>query len=471
VEPPDDLAVWIERQYRVAAREMLRSISATHLEHRRPAFGQVIRPAPGSILASPVTARHDPEPDYFFHWLRDSAVVLGAVLELIADGTLAGEGHAIFADFVAFSLSLDRLDGRRLADDPAYGAAVAEEARRYLRPRHEMAEIHGDRVRMEARFNPDGSLDIIRWGRPQLDGAASRGLVLMRYVDAHGASPEMQRLIDADVDFTLRHAGAPSVDIWEERLCRDYYTRSLQRALLERAATRTADRERSAEMLAATQNLARLLDEHWSAARNVCLSAAGDAPPSDRDVDFAVILATLHSDRRDGPHSVADPRLQATFATLAGIFAADYAINRADPAAAPAMGRYRGDVYQSGGAFYFSTLGAAEFHYRLAVAALENGITPARLDVAFLALAGGSRGAASAELAAALTNRGDAFMATVRRFTPVSGALSEQFDQTDGRQTSARQLAWSYAAFVTAAAWRRRAVDARHQAGAVRPRR
>ena len=33
------------------------------------------------------------------------------------------------------------------------------------------------------------------------------------------------------------------------------------------------------------------------------------------------------------------------------------------------MGRYAGDVYYSGGAYYFSTLGAAEFCFRAAAAA------------------------------------------------------------------------------------------------------
>ena len=43
----------------------------------------------------------------------------------------------------------------------------------------------------------------------------------------------------------------------------------------------------------------------------------------------------------------------------------------------------------------------------------------------------------------------------MRAFTPESGDLSEQFDQTTGAQTSARHLAWSYAAFMTAIAARR----------------
>ena len=40
----------------------------------RPRFDQVIRPKPGAVVASPVLAAYDPEPDYFFHWYRDSAL-------------------------------------------------------------------------------------------------------------------------------------------------------------------------------------------------------------------------------------------------------------------------------------------------------------------------------------------------------------------------------------------------------------
>jgi glucoamylase len=50
------------------------------------------------------------------------------------------------------------------------------------------------------------------------------------------------------------------------------------------------------------------------------------------------------------------------------------------------------------------------------------------------------------------------FMAMVRAYTPASGELSEQFDQTTGAQTSAKNLAWSYAAFITAVASRKAAI-------------
>jgi glucoamylase len=460
--PAADLSAWIEQEYRVAARSMLQSVSATGLEHRRSAFGQTLRPARGSIVASPVSAHYDPEPDYFFHWTRDAAVVIGAVIELIDDGTLGDAGREIVADTVRFSLALDRLDGRRLATDPAYGAAVVPGALRYLRPREEMAEVHGDRVRMEARYNPDGSLDILHWARPQFDGPASRAIVLMRYAARHAAFAELEALIDADVAFTLRHAGADGYDIWEERRGGDYYTHSLQHELLTRAATKDrsrGNRKQADAFTAATDQLADRLDGHWSDERCAYLISAHDGAPTDRDVDFAVVLAALHSERVTGSHSVSDPRMQATLATLGNTFAADYAINHDRPSAAPAMGRYRGDVYQSGGAFYFSTLGAAEFHYRLAVPATNEGVARTSDNAGFLSSLGaaGESGDPTAQ-ANALIARGDAFMETVRQFTPASGSLSEQFDQRDGRPTSARELAWSYAAFITATAWRRRAV-------------
>jgi glucoamylase len=97
------------------------------------------------------------------------------------------------------------------------------------------------------------------------------------------------------------------------------------------------------------------------------------------------------------------------------------------------MGRYAGDVYYSGGAYYFSTLGAAEFCFRAAA-----------LDVD----------------ARHWVERGDAYLVTVRAYTPAGGDLSEQFDQRSGAQTSAKQLAWSHAAFISCVSARRMAAAA-----------
>ena len=120
--------------------------------------------------------------------------------------------------------------------------------------------------------------------------------------------------------------------------------------------------------------------------------------------------------------------MHATAARLEALFAAEYALNRGR--ARPfAIGRYKGDKYYSGGAYYFSTFGMAEFHYRRAAAELSRG----------------SISGAGSSIAA-----GDAILEAMRAHIPATGDLSEQFDQTTGAQTSAKNLTWSYAAFISA---------------------
>jgi glucoamylase len=125
--------------------------------------------------------------------------------------------------------------------------------------------------------------------------------------------------------------------------------------------------------------------------------------------------------------------MHATLEKLERLFDRLYPINRERPRErAPAMGRYEGDVYVSGGAWYLSTLGAAE--------------------LCFLA---GAAEAPGSDARAKWIAHGDEFLETVRAFTPASGDLSEQFDQRTGEQTSAKHLAWSYAALISCVAARR----------------
>ena len=157
----------------------------------------------------------------------------------------------------------------------------------------------------------------------------------------------------------------------------------------------------------------------------------------------------------------------ATFARLEELFDASYPINRGRPDdRGPAMGRYADDHYFSGGAYYFSTLGAAEFYYALAeaVAGAEVPVTAdnreflLRLGTTDDSLALPQRAPEHRKRRfATLLRRGDQIMATVAAYTPASGELSEQFDQATGVQTSAKSLAWSHAALITAVARRRAA--------------
>jgi glucoamylase len=471
------LADWMARQYRRSAELMPRAISATHLVKHRPLYGQTIRAAPGSVLACADLAEN---PDFFFHWLRDSAVVIDALRVLIEDGTLGDEGFRLFGEFVEFSLRLSRLDGRANPRDAEERAEVASALVKNLRTREEMAAIRGDLALGEARLTADGRLDVFRWQRPQNDGPALRALAAMRYWRNPTLRPclplaALRELIAGDLDFTCRYWREPCYDLWEERWGRHYHTQIAQFAALSDGAewARTLGDARRAESFAvAAQEAARVLDEYFDARSGAFLTPLPDRGLDAGEamrLDFAVILGLIQAARRNGPHSPADPRALATLRRLEQMFDRIYRINQDRPKeCGTAQGRYEGDIYFTGGAFYFSTLGAAEFYYRFALAAASGEAIAVTADNREI-LAGmlgedpSNLGGAALEprfrapLARASVARGDAVMATVRRFAPETGVLAEQFSQVDGAPISAQSLAWSYASFITAFACRKEA--------------
>ncbi|MBO0733142.1 MAG: hypothetical protein J2P49_02250, partial [Methylocapsa sp.] len=347
----------------------------------------------------------------------------------------------------------------------------------FVREDDDLLRIRGDCVLGEPRFNPDATLDISKWSRPQHDGPAFRALALMRLwaVDALGdaARADMRTLILADLDFICRHWREPSFDIWEEEKGQHYYSMLLHYAALEDGANwagQASVPESSHRFRIAAAAIAPVLDEFWSpkmnhylSRRNVTNGAGG------KELDFAVILAVIHAARHAGKHSVLDPRIMATLAALEGLFEELYPINRGRPChLGPAMGRYAQDSYFSGGAYYFSTLGAAEFYYRLAGMVARGAELAATAEnkqfLSALGLARYAGGQSFEELRPLafepLFERGDRFMAAVAAYTPASGELSEQFDQKTGAQTSAKTLTWSHAAFISAAANRKSAQEA-----------
>ncbi|WP_158814788.1 glycoside hydrolase family 15 protein [Methylocapsa sp. S129] len=466
------LGDWMDRQFHLSAAAMLQSVSAIHLVKERPGFGQTIRPVKGSVLASPMIASYDPDPDYFFHWLRDSAIVIDAVGVLIEERALARDALDDIRDFLRFSLALCDLDGRGALRSGASLRAANPAFQQYMRSAPELSGVVGDAVFGETRVNPDGTLDITKWARPQHDGPALRALTVMRlwrrgFFDDPDTRAVARALVDADLAFTHRRWTAPSFDIWEEELGHHYYTRLVQYAALADGAEwldEIAGDDCAHAYRTASREIARRLDGHWDADRGFYLSRLGaTADNMAKELDCATILAVIHARRGAGPHSVTDPRALATLGRLENLFIQDYPINKSlPPGRGPAMGRYSGDLYYSGGAYYFSTLAAAEFFFRLAGAVAGRAQVPAALDGQSLlagVIADPSDGHSGFD---ALISRGDGFMATVRAYAPASGALSEQFDRATGRQTSAKNLAWSHAALITAVASRRaafRAVD------------
>ncbi len=426
------LEQWGQELARGCAAKLAKCISATDIVMNRTGFGQIVHPAPGSVLASPSVAFDSGEPDYFFHWVRNSATVMEAVRVLVKSGDKSADWPKLFSEFVQFSLDLRKIDGQRFLGLSDFRAKTAPDMQQFLRPNDEIATVHGNHVPGDVRYNADGSLDFIRWNRPQYDGPALRALVAMRFEEdglhiAAETKGRLSELIHSDLAYTAKNAGHPCFDLWEEEFGQHYYTLLMQFAAMEKGAARAKRggvAGDAAFFSAKSRDLRKTLDGLWTPGAGIYRShLLGPNSAGPKALDFSVILGVVHAGLDNGPHSVQDERVLLTFKKLEQLFAAEYAINSGGGHGI-VFGRYKGDSYVSGGAYYFSTFGAAEFYYQAAAA------TPSHRE--------------------ALIERGDAVLARVRDFVPESGSLSEQFDQTSGVQSSAKDLSWSYACFITA---------------------
>ena len=129
---------------------------------------------------------------------------------------------------------------RTLAAVPDRKAGVAPDFLQFVREDDDLARAHGDAVVAETRVNPDGTLDISRWARPQHDGPPLRALALLRWVAGGQLDApllaEVSALIRFDLEFTLRHWREPSYDIWEEESGHHYYTLRVSAAALGEGA-------------------------------------------------------------------------------------------------------------------------------------------------------------------------------------------------------------------------------------------
>jgi glucoamylase len=356
--------------------------------------------------------------------------VIDAVRLLFEAGHLRDEALRHFADFVHFSLALESLDGGSLVSAPAWREKVIPDFQKYVRPNEELAAVRGSAVTADTRVNPNGTIDISRWARPQHDGPPPRALSVLKWLRKHKVTADASELLRRDLDFTAKHWRDPSFDIWEEESGHHYYTLCVAAAALSEGAEWLG----SDALRTEAQAIYRALDGFWREGPGYYTSRVlPDGAKSTKELDIAVILSAVHAAGEGDVHTPRDPRMHSTLERLESLFDTAYPINHQRPKErGPAMGRYLGDVYYSGGAYYFSTLGASEFCF-LAAAAHAPGCDERRKWV----------------------ERGDGFLETTRTFTPASGDLSEQFDQRTGEQTSAKHLAWSYAAFISCVTARR----------------
>lgn len=405
-------------------------------------------PVPGIVVA----ALQMKDPDYYFHWVRDSALVMHTVAEAFALQRPYASRELFerqFDDFLQLS--------RRLQTTPSpFGLG-------------------------EPRYTVSAEVDSLPWSRPQYDGPALRALCVLEYFKAEAATQVSNSIRDAlavqvlrtDLDYLTTVWNQRGFDVWEELRADNYQTRLVQLAALEQGADWLEHQGGSAEQVARYRSIVHLLepllDDHWDPTRGflrsqLAIVATDGYTAKKTDLDSEVIVAVVDADRAGDAQSVLDDRVQASVAVLEDLFRDSFPINhRADVGLG--YGRYRGDTYYGGNAFVFITADFATFYYRLARRLKEGasvtvtarnlgflrsalpGADPGKLQVGVSAAPGSALHAAAI---AAFVRKADMILERLQLSTPAEGQMYEQIDKRTGLPASSRGTGWSHAAFLTA---------------------
>ncbi|KAI9141736.1 Six-hairpin glycosidase-like protein [Paraphysoderma sedebokerense] len=442
---------WFSRQHKFSLQHLLKNINPP---------GTV----PGVVVASP--SKRDP--DYWYHWIRDAALVV----DVVNDQYELGNGdlkryEQIFRDFASLS------------------------RRNQLTPTKSGVNNLG-----EPKFNVDGSAFNDDWGRPQNDGPALRAMSLMRFAELNYNKTGSRSFIDsiykaelpantvvkADLEFVAREWTQLNYDLWEEIIGRHFYTMMVQRrALLEGARfaeTWFGDKGAAGYYRKVAGDISQFIDsKYWDSRRNYLMSnieidqSRSKQKPS--NLDCSVVLASLHSKATtDGYYGPENDRVLRTVAALKDSFQNIYTINRRVSNVAPGIGRYPEDVYDGykntengGNPWFICTAAVSELYSKFIDRALKTGkidVTPVSKPF-FDTLANGvlrsngivigSYQASSPQFTAilsALKAESDSYFERIRIHASKEGNLSEQFNRETGFMQGAPDLTWSYGSFVTA---------------------
>jgi glucoamylase len=430
VEKRADLEAFIEKQSEVSIAGVLANIGPDGSEARGV-------PA-GIVVASP--SRSDP--DYWYTWTRDAALTYKALVERFIAGDSSLQGK--LDDYVSAQAKLQTVSNPSGSPD-AGGLG-------------------------EPKFNVDMTAFTGPWGRPQRDGPPLRATALILYANwlvANGgkdkAANNVWPVIAKDLSYTVRYWNQTGFDLWEEVNGSSFFTLSAShRALVEGAAlAKTLGKTCSGCAEAAPQVLC-FVQSFWV---NGYIDSNINVNDGRKGLDANSLLSSLHTfdpaaKCTDSTFQPCSSRALANHKAVVDSFRAGYSINRGiGQGRAPAVGRYIEDVYYNGNPWYLATLAAAEQLYsalyqwdRIGSITVNSVSLPFFKDLVPSTATGTyAKGSATYNsITAAVRTYADDFVAVVQKYTPADGSLAEQFNRNTGAPLSARDLTWSYAAFLTA---------------------
>ncbi|CAK7242700.1 MAG: glycoside hydrolase 15 protein [Sporothrix thermara] len=421
---------WLADEAEIALDRILSNIGST---------GQYAASAKsGVVIASPSTDN----PDYYYTWSRDAALVIKTLVELFRNGESSLQTAIMnYVDSQAILQTVSNPSGSLSGSGTGLG---------------------------EPKFNVDLTAFTGSWGRPQRDGPALRATALVDFGNwlldngyATYAVNNVWPVVRNDLSYVAQYWNQTGYDLWEEVSGSSFFTISAQhRALVEGSAFASRVGASCTYCDSQAPQILCYMQSFWTGSY---MNANFGGGRSGKDAN--TVLASIHAFDPtaacdDATFQPCSSRALANHKVYTDSFRSVYSLNSGiAEGSAVNVGRYPEDVYYNGNPWFLTTLAAAEQLYDAIYTWNRLGsLTITSTSLAFFqdlysSAAVGTYAASTsafANIVAAVKTYADGHVALVETHTMTNGSMSEQYDKAIGTQLSARDLTWSYAALLTA---------------------
>jgi glucoamylase len=276
----------------------------------------------GSIIASP--SNH---PNYFYHWIRDSAITMKVIV-----------------------------NEYELTKDLKYLDIILQ----YVNFEFEIQNIETIAGLGEPKYNVDGSSFNEEWGRPQNDGPALRGIIMIKIARllqkkfSSITKKIINTIIENDLKYIIDNIDKPSFDLWEEIYGYHFYTRLVQAKFIKEYIKYT----NNLQLNIYYEKIKKYITHHYS--YNNIISSFNIDGTINRDNDSSIFLGIEHIDYDNDIFPIDKYELvENNIYSLRNYFNIKYEKDY------NLIGRYINDNYFNGQSWFICTISMLNFYKKI----------------------------------------------------------------------------------------------------------
>ena len=324
-------------------------------------------------------------PDYYYHWIRDAALVMKTLVREYKNTN----------DLRIFKQMVD-----------------------YIKVESHFQKLNTISGIGEPKFNVNLTPYNESWGRPQNDGPALRGLVMLEmleiFEDYYFVVDQINSILLKDLTYVIENINKPCFDLWEEIYGYHLYTRGVQYKFLKELENKNIFPELNYQIQNKRTQLWELIQHHKII--NTSYDVEG---VKCREYDTSLLLLVSHIDYDMEIVDITQPHFLKYVKEMVKYFQKEYILNNCFENKMILLGRYQDDTYFNGNPWIICTCA----FYQLIIKLQDIGIKIPEFDYQIYH-----------------------FQNYIKKFTNLN--IPEQVDKFSGNNKSALRLTWNYSELI-----------------------